>query len=286
MASVRRSARSILLQPVQVSDLPDATEVVLTTQGLWLRWGDPEFDEGGPGEETGEMVDCPEELRQILQFLEAARNILSVVLPLDQVLDLPMLDWPYELDKVVMRTPIGIFQTMQLPLSCKDVGLWTVDDLPKIKVTHLPTLLALKKVRKIRAAGPAREWDDRWNDFILHSRSDDKVVYQAFDYTSDFYDRRLRSRASAPSEAIYLRSVRGYLKGTPWSNRDEFSVQFAKDLDDNIKYLTETPNVWRPGLYDAVCKEGRERDPNFVIAPRLRSMETLIEDTRHSMPGS
>ncbi|KAK3062808.1 hypothetical protein LTS18_003318 [Coniosporium uncinatum] len=140
------------------------------------------------------------------------------------------------------RTPVTVLEKMGVRCTCVDLGLWRLEDYPAVVVADEATREGLLAARRFRGSKEA------WWGVV---QGNEAPGLKAFDYTAEFYGRRLSGDEGVKGEGKVWVDLgvfgKGYC-GQKGRDVDEWSLEFARDLERNVRYFAE--RTWQPGLYE------------------------------------
>lgn len=238
--------------------LPGINILSVNTNDTWAKWSKTR-DEPQETKKQHEQK-CISELRQLLQEVHEDGRFSKVTLKLNDVLELPIqhAESKESPSPLIRRSPVSVFEALDVECVCQDVGIWSLTDLPIVEISDPMTRCALLKAREFGKDIHA------WHDFV--SKNPDPL-FQAFDYTADFNSRDLDQSHSEKT----LIDLGVFGQGYPCIDGvdiDSFSVIFSDHLEGNVTYFKSNP--WKIGMYDEI----RSRDGRvFAQAGKVASDE-------------
>ncbi|KAK3062975.1 hypothetical protein LTS18_003003 [Coniosporium uncinatum] len=140
------------------------------------------------------------------------------------------------------RTPVTVLEKMGVRCTCVDLGLWRLEDYPAVVVADEATREGSLAARRFRGSKEA------WWGVVQGSEG---PGLKAFDYTAEFYGRRLRGDEVVKGAGKVWVDLgvfgMGYC-GQEGRDVDGWSLEFARDLERNVRYFAK--RTWQPGLYE------------------------------------
>lgn len=202
----------------------------------------------------------------VLRVLHAMKNINSITVDLfhfSGTADSEESKPPHESNTShPTEDPLSTFDNEHNDWEEPSLCTWSHPQLPKLLITHFPTWKALQACHRFRDDKPG------WKTFVARNLHD--PVYPAFDYTASFHSRDLCGPEKGGLDYGDAEFTDLLPMGSGWLYPFGLgSMQFARDMVNNMAYFSKAPEAWKPDLYERIMQRGSASSalPRTGLAP-------------------